>query len=209
MTSWRDFRDVPMFAYDFIMADPNWLLELRSPKGEAKSPQAQYHCDPVEIIKEHRVGEMAAPDCVLWLWATNPMLPAAFDCLAHWGFRFVTAGHWVKTTKNKSMNWGPGYVLRSCGEPYLIGVRESGEIAEGSPFLIGKMGSPDVVAKNVPSVILGEVCGHSRKPQAAYAAAERMMPNARRLDLFSRSDRPGWDCAGHEVGKFSIENERE
>lgn len=202
MTVYKRFDDVPLFRYDLIMADPNWLYENWSEAGNEKNAAQQYHCDPVDVIKKHRVGDMAAPDCLLWLWATNPMLPQAFEVLAAWGFRFVTAGHWVKTTKNQAMNWGPGYTLRTLGEPYLLAVKESGEIAEGSPFLIGKIGKPVVVPKDTPSVILGEAREHSRKPESAYRYCEKMIPDARRLDLFSRAPRAGWDVAGDEADKY-------
>ena len=43
---------------------------------------------------------------------------------------------------------------------------------------------------------------HSRKPEEAYAWAEAYMPGARRIELFSRTRRPGWDCWGNEAGKF-------
>jgi N6-adenosine-specific RNA methylase IME4 len=43
---------------------------------------------------------------------------------------------------------------------------------------------------------------HSRKPEEAYRAAELLMPNARRLELYSRTNRPGWDAYGFEAGKF-------
>ena len=93
-------------------------------------------------------------------------------------------------------------MLRSCGEPFLLAFEESGEIAEGSPFLIGKIGSPKTVARSIPSVILGKVREHSRKPQAAFNACEAMIPGARRLDLFSRTKRTGWDVAGDEADTF-------
>ena len=43
---------------------------------------------------------------------------------------------------------------------------------------------------------------YSRKPEEAYPAAELLMPDARRLELFSRTNRPGWDHFGNEAGKF-------
>jgi N6-adenosine-specific RNA methylase IME4 len=51
-------------------------------------------------------------------------------------------------------------------------------------------------------VIEGPIREHSRKPDEAYAEAEKMVPNVARADLFSRRTRPGWDAWGDEVGKF-------
>lgn len=43
---------------------------------------------------------------------------------------------------------------------------------------------------------------HSRKPDEAFTEAERLMPDATRLELFSRQERVGWDVFGDEITKF-------
>lgn len=40
---------------------------------------------------------------------------------------------------------------------------------------------------------------HSQKPEAAYEMIEAMFPEAKRLELFARQERAGWDCFGNEV----------
>ena len=173
-------------AFDLIMADPPWSFELFSAKGEAKSAQAQYRVMTLDDIAALPVAGLAAPDCLLWLWATGPMLDQQIDVMRRWGFEFTTHGVWVKTTVNDKIAFGTGYVLRNAHET----------------FLIGKRGSPET-ARNVRSVVMGLAREHSRKPDEAYAAAEALRPAARRLDLFSRQPRPGWDAWGDEVGKFT------
>ncbi|MEM7797768.1 MAG: MT-A70 family methyltransferase [Chloroflexota bacterium] len=168
------------------MADPAWTFETYSEKGWEKAPQAHYRCMPLDEIKALRVGDLAAPDCLLWLWAINPMLPEAIEVMRAWGFQFKTAGHWSKKTKHGKQHFGPGYVLRGAGEPFLIGTI-------GKPW----------TAKNVRSVIEGQVRDHSRKPEEAFEAAERLCGDAHRLELFSRQERPGWDVMGDEVGRFA------
>ncbi|MEM7270145.1 MAG: MT-A70 family methyltransferase [Pseudomonadota bacterium] len=205
MAVFGNFSEIPLFTYDVIMADAAWLFELWSKKGETKAAQAHYDCEPLEKIRAYRVADLARSNCLLWFWTTNPMLRQAFDVLDAWDFKYVTGGHWVKTTKNQAMSWGPGYVLRTCGEPYYLAARENGEIEEGSPFVLGKIGSPSSAAKNIPSVIFGERREHSRKPESAYRALDAMFPGARKLDLFSRTNRPGWDAFGDEAGKFAVE----
>ncbi|WP_343502120.1 MT-A70 family methyltransferase [Alloyangia pacifica] len=179
---------VPLFKYGLIMADPPWHYELRSAAGEAKTPQAQYECAPLDWIKELRVADIAAPDCVLWLWATNPLLPQALEVMRAWGFTFKTAGHWSKKTKNGKQAFGTGYLLRCAGEP----------------FLIGTIGNPKT-SKAVRSVIEGPIREHSRKPDEAFEAAERLCPDVWRIELFSRQRRPGWDVMGNETHKFEQE----
>lgn len=179
------FGDLPPFSYGMIMADPPWSYLNWSAAGEHKNASAKYSCMPLDPIKAMPVLDLAAPDSVLWLWATNPLLPQAFEVMAAWGFQFKTAGTWVKTTKNGKLAFGTGYILRSASEPFLIGTR----------------GEPKT-SKSVRSAILGLAREHSRKPESAYTEAEKLMPNARRLELFSRTNRKGWTVWGDETGKF-------
>ena len=174
------------------MADPNWDFKTYSEKGQGKSASQHYQCSSVEDIKAMTVGQMASPNCLLWLWATNPMLLEAIDVMAAWGFTFKTMGVWAKMTKRyvygmdePKQQFGGGYILRSASEP----------------FLIGTIGRPKTT-NSTRGAIIAAVREHSRKPEAAFTAAEQLMPHARRIELYSRATREGWDTAGHEVGKF-------
>ena len=180
------FGDLVAGAYQMIMADPPWAFELYSEEGEEKSAQAKYECMTINEIASLPVADLAGPDCVLWLWATAPMLDQQIEILKRWGFEFKTSGAWVKLTKTKKLAFGTGYVLRNCHEPFLIGTR----------------GQPKT-AKNVRSVVMGERRQHSRKPKEAYRMAQDMIPCGKRCELFSRTRRTGWDVWGNEVGKFS------
>lgn len=179
------FSELTGSWYDMIMADPPWLFKLRSEKNLLKSPQGKYRCMPLPEIKRLPVADLAARDSLLWLWTTNPMIDQGLEVLKHWGFTFKTAGHWAKITKTGKQSFGPGYILRCAGEPFLIGTR----------------GKPKAT-KAVRSVILGLIREHSRKPEEAYREAEKLMPDARRLDLFTRQTRQGWTPWGDEATKF-------
>lgn len=192
--------------FDLILADPPWQFQTRSAKGiTSKGAGGQYRTMDLDAIKALPVAELAAPDCLLWLCATNPMLPQALEVMAAWGFAFRTAGTWVKRSRLGKPAFGTGYILRSANEPFLIGVR-------------GRPVTTRVVRSAVPSwddgahavhglpvcSITIEACvrGHSRKPDEAFAAAELLMPQARRLELFSRQRRSGWVCWGDEVERY-------
>ena len=177
---------VPRGRYGMIMADPPWRFKTRSERGVTeKGAGGQYRCMDLDAIKAMDVAALAARDCVLWLWVTNPMLREGIEVLSAWGFTFKTAGHWSKKTALGKQAFGTGYILRCAGEP----------------FLIGTVGAPRC-ARNVRSVIEGPVRQHSRKPEEAFAAAERLLPDVARLELFSRQKRAGWDVMGNQVEKF-------
>jgi N6-adenosine-specific RNA methylase IME4 len=43
------------------------------------------------------VSELAADNCALFLWATDPLLPRALELIQAWGFEYKTvAFYWVK-----------------------------------------------------------------------------------------------------------------
>jgi len=185
------FEPLPRHSFDLIMADPNWRFETWSAAGRTqKGPDRHYATDGIEAIKAYPVQALAHRNCVLWLWATHPMIDQQIEVCRAWGFTFVTTGVWVKRTKNGKLGFGTGYRLRSASEP----------------FIIGTVGRP-LTEKNVRTVIEGPLREHSRKPDEAYAAAEQLLPRtmwgtARRADLFSRETRPGWTAWGHEAGLF-------
>lgn len=194
---WADLRPYGG-GFDFIMADPPWTFTHRSDKGKtAKSADGQYQCQPLDWIKSLPVADLlAGENCVLMLWATNPMLPQAFEVMRAWGFTFKTSGHWSKKTKHGKQAFGTGYILRCAGEPFLIGTR----------------GKPKT-ARNVRSVIEGKIRKHSQKPEEAFRAAEAMMPprlypdGVKRLELFSRTDRTGWKHWGDQTNTIIIAEE--
>lgn len=105
--------------------------------------------------------------------------------LTAWGFAYKTGGHWAKMTKHGKQAFGTGYILRCAGEPFLIGTR----------------GQPKT-SRSVRSVIFGPIREHSRKPDEAFTEAEKLMPDARRIEVFSRQRRPGWSNWGNEADKF-------
>lgn len=169
-------------SFDLLMVDAAWHFKA----GGNRGANQHYSVMSLEDIAALPVGDLAAPNSLLWLWATAPMLNQQITVIEKWGFTFKTSGVWVKTTKHGKIAFGTGYLLRNAHEPFLIGTK----------------GAPKV-KRNVRSVIMGPVREHSRKPDAAFEAAERLMPDARRVELFSRTNRPGWSVWGDEAGTFS------
>jgi len=199
--SWPFGRLVP-FSYNFLMVDPPWPTTLRSPKGEGKSFAKHYGAMNWAELEALPIGTLAAEHCVLWLWCTWPLLLDGGDpkrhfvgadagvskvgaCIRSWGFRYVTGGAWLKRKNKGGIAFGTGYRMRSACEPFLIGVT-------GSPF----------TTRSERNFVDGFAREHSRKPEEAYALAERWMPRARFAEIFSRTARPHWDTWGEQAGKY-------
>lgn len=49
------------------------------------------------------------------------------------------------------------------------------------------------------TVLREKATKHSKKPICAYEMIENMFPNCRKLEMFARNERDGWDCWGNDV----------
>jgi len=73
MPTFDRFEQIPLFQYGFIMAGPPWSYENWSAAGEHKNASAKYTCMCLDDIAQKPVSHIAAPACLLWIWATNPL----------------------------------------------------------------------------------------------------------------------------------------
>ena len=109
---------LPQKRYGVIVADPEWCFEPWSQEtGMDRAADNHYPTSPTEIIAGRPVASIAADDCVLFLWATVPMLPQALRVMAAWGFEYKTNFIWAKD------RIGTGYWNRNKHEHLLVGVR--------------------------------------------------------------------------------------
>ena len=86
--------------YRIIYADPPWKYRDKAKSGNRGAGFKYRTMSMAELLAMRpEIDSYAAEDCVLFLWATLPMLPEAFTLLKGWGFKFRTVGFvWVKTT---------------------------------------------------------------------------------------------------------------
>lgn len=174
-----------MKKYSVILADPPWAFRAWSNKGMGRSAEQHYPTMGLEDIKALSVTDLAAEDCVLFLWATFPMLKEAFAVIDAWGFAYKTVAFtWVKENRKSSgLFWGLGYWTRANAEICLLATR----------------GSPKRQSAAVHQVILSPVERHSKKPDAVRERIVALMGDVPRVELFARQETPGWDVWGNEV----------
>lgn len=163
--------------FGVIYADPPWRYD-NVPMGDvARQNEQHYPSMALEDIKALRIP--AADDCVLFLWATVPLLPEALAVMAAWGFTYKSASTWVKDKA------GTGYWVRGVVEALLIGRR--GDVPAPAP------------GEQFPGVIEAPRGRHSEKPAIFAEHIERLFPNVPKLEMFARTSRAGWDSWGNEV----------
>jgi N6-adenosine-specific RNA methylase IME4 len=188
---------LPCGPYGVIVADPPWMYQKApgSKGAQAGAPgvaETRYDTMTNEQIAALPVARIAADTAHLFLWITNPgIYGGRFSDLdpariaGAWGFEYRTMLTWVKTTSDGDvMRGGMGWYFRGCTEHVLYATR-------------GKAAIPADLRE--PNVILAPRGGHSAKPWEFYAMVERVTPDVRRLEMFARLPRPGWDVWGNQA----------
>ena len=147
-----------------------------------------------------------APECHLYLWTTNSftagnhqgILPAIKVC-RDIGFTPITMIPWVKSNIGNPTPYGMRYTeVCLFGVKYEKGngkrTRYSGtQEAESVPNGKGLLRSKDY--------IFAPRRQHSRKPEEFYSFVESRSKGPY-LELYSRTQRPGWTGLGNEAGKW-------
>lgn len=174
--------EFPNKKYSVIYADPPWGYRNKGTRGAASK---HYETMSLKDIQALPVADLAGEDCVLFLWATFPMLQEALDTIRAWGFQYKTIGFvWVKLNKlADTLFWGLGNWTRSNVEICLLAVK----------------GHPERVSAHVHSVIASRIQGHSRKPKEARERIVDLLGDIPRIELFAREQVPGWDAWGDEL----------
>ena len=179
------FTALPHGPFSLIVADPPWHFATWSAQGRKKSTDQHYKTLSFSDIEALDVASVAAPDAVLVIWATAPLLPQAIQLLGTWGFTYKTAGAWAKqSSTGRKWQFGTGYIFRSAAEFYVLGTR----------------GAPTLNARNVRNLTVAPVREHSRKPDETFNELARLVDGPR-LELFARSPRPNWTVWGDEAAR--------
>src|SRR6516225_2844365 len=114
--------------YGVIYADPPWAFRNWSSKGTGRNAISHYDCLDFAALASLPVVDLAADDCALFLWATDPLLPYAFKLMQAWGFEYKTvAFYWVKLNASAKHDadffTGLGYWTRANPEQCLLATR--------------------------------------------------------------------------------------
>lgn len=172
-----------MKKYQIIYADPPWSYKDKM-SGHPFSLDHEYETQSKDWISKLSVDSIAEKDCVLFMWATSPLLPEALEVIKAWGFKYVTVAFvWSKHTKNKKK-------IHNLGR-WTMGNVEL--------LLLARRGRPRRIIKNVKQLVEAERTIHSKKPDEVRKRIITLMGDVPRIELFAREKTPGWDVWGNEV----------
>jgi N6-adenosine-specific RNA methylase IME4 len=162
--------------YDVISIDPPW------PYGRTYDPETSRVANPYPEMSIEEIKEIKLPfsdNSVIFLWTTHAFLPDAFDILNHYGFTYKATLVWNK------VNMGMGAWFRMQCEFCLFAVK----------------GKPLFINTTERDIIIEARREHSRKPDLFFEMVGKTC-NGRKLEYFSREQRPGWDTYGNDTLKF-------
>ncbi|HSC88534.1 MAG TPA: MT-A70 family methyltransferase [Polyangiaceae bacterium] len=173
--------------FHVVVADPAWMHGDQLPgPGRGASKHYAGGVMPTNEIMRFPLPPIAR-DAWLFMWRLHTHHDDALAVARAWGFDRppVSEFVWVKQTLDGTRpRIGMGRTLRMAHEVCLVFRR----------------GRPERHDAGVGSVILAPRLEHSRKPEEFFAAVDRLVgPNVRKLELFARRARPGWECIGDEV----------
>ena len=130
-----------------------------------------------------KVNKITYKDCILFMWITAPKLNWMNDVLESWGFEYKTNIIWDKI---KPMM---GHYSSVRHEILIIaGKGKSAPICDGKTI------------QSIDSVqSIDKTTVHSQKPEQFYEIIEKLYPNYKKIELFARNKKKGWDVWGNEI----------
>jgi N6-adenosine-specific RNA methylase IME4 len=190
--------DLPAGPFDVVCADPPWNFKANSVAAPGRNARRHYATMSLDDIAALPVKERVADNAALFLWITGPFLAigAHLPIMKAWGFKpSGVAFTWVKLNAKAP-------TLFFTRQDLFIGggltTRKNAEVC-----LLGKRGRSLRQSAAVREVIIDPRREHSRKPEEFRDRVDQYVgPDARILELFARSSRPGWTTWGAEAEKF-------
>lgn len=170
--------------YQIIYADPPWNYNDKALAGK-RGASFKYSTLDTNRICALPIQNIAANNCVLFMWATFPMLPDAFMVMKAWGFEYKTVAFvWTKTNKKADTDFfGMGNWTRANAEVVLLGIKDK----------------PKRISASVRQIVRSPIMRHSEKPNEVRERIVKLMGNLPRIELFAREKKEGWDVWGNEV----------
>lgn len=171
---------LPTGQFTIIYADPPWSYNDKCDDGSVQSGGCENHYPSLTLseLKVLDVRSMSAPDSVLFLWATSPLLPDALELAKAWGFAYKASFVWDKVKHNMGH-------YNSVRHEFLL------VCTKGSC-------TPQVVTL-FDSVQTIERTEHSVKPDEFRSIIDTLYPKGPRIELFARRNADGWASWGNEI----------
>lgn len=169
--------------YNIIVADPPWMYSSQRmvQRDKFTGVDDEYDTMTLQDMCDLPIQSVCDTKCVLYMWTTGPKLEDAFKLIRAWGFKYSTVAFvWDKRIPN------PGVY----------------SISQVEYVLVAKRGTlPKRVKYNTRQLLSETRTVHSKKPEEIQNRIDAHYAHrgVKKLELFARRFRPGWDCVGNEL----------
>lgn len=177
--------------YELIVADPPWKQTKGGKKSVRQNSSGTSLDYPVCSLKEIR-GHLKAADAltgdnaVLFLWTIDKYLFDAEKMAKELGYKLHARMIWNKVTGIPAaftVRYGHEYLLYMYkGKLIPVNTEERGKIH---------------------TVFTEQVKRHSQKPEVSFEIINRLYPDLKKLEMYARLERDGFDCWGNEVSPLA------
>lgn len=181
--------------YNIIYADPPWSYSDKAlNRGGALR---HYDTMSLEDICALPVADIAADDCLLFMWGAWPKLYESGEVIKAWGFEFKTCAFvWVKTNRRTDPDQACFFPAESFDSFWGMG---SWTRANTEFCLLAVKGKPKRKSASVHQIIYAPISDHSKKPSETREKILKLAGKLPRVELFARSSVEGWDVWGNQV----------
>lgn len=145
--------------------------------------ELDYPTISLDTIKEHltQATSLTNDNSILFLWTIDKYLFEAEQLAKSIGYKLHARMIWNKVTGI------PAAFTVRYGHEYLLYMYKGKLI----PVALEERGK-------IHTVFTERAKRHSQKPEEAYRIIEKLYPQARKLELYARNTRDGWDCWGND-----------
>ena len=171
--------------YDIVYADPPWPKKkggLRKSRPN-QTRDLDYKTITLEEIKELLSSVKTSEKHNFFVWTVDEFLHDTEKMMLDMGYKLHARLIW-----DKENGVAPAFTVRYSHE-YLLWFYKPGKMLKPCQDMRGKY----------TTVMREKSTRHSKKPEVAYEMLESVFPDSKKLEMFARNQRDGWDCFGNEV----------
>lgn len=179
--------------YAIIYTDPPWPINkggIRKarPNQTRLLDYGTLSLDDIKNVHTKICTEQAEDYHNIFMWTVDKFLHEAEAMMNAVGYKLHARMIW-----DKGNGIAPAFTVRFSHE-YLLWFYRPGFMLKPHADTVGKF----------TTVFTEKSTAHSKKPECAYSMIENMFPAAKKLELFARAERKGWDALGNDIGTGDI-----
>lgn len=175
-------------TYNLICSDSPWKQSKggkKSVRPNSSGKDLDYQTISLEEIERHlRIAtKHTTENAILFMWTIDKYLFEAEEIVKRCGYklhdRMIRSKDGMGIPAAFTVRFSKEYLLY-CYKGKLIPIakEERGKIAD---------------------VFVEKPTKHSKKPEVSYQIIERLYPNLKKLEMYARTTRDGWDSFGNEI----------